>query len=361
MNLIQKARLLADGGKHDTCGFKACEIKINNSLGGIYHAKAEHKTCRIFKTLMNNTCKFDCKYCSNANCGAKQKVAYKPEELAGIFDHLNKKLNVSGLFLSSGIGTDPDRETERMIEAVRIVRKKQKFRGYIHFKVLPGTSYHLVKHAAAYVNRMSVNIEFPNKSIMSEFSSCKDFKTDILRRQAWLSHLNLSGGQTTQLILSDHVTDNDVLKMMRWEYDALDLRRVYFKSFMPTKGTPLENEKPGSMLRQNNLYHVDFLVRQYGYSFKEFQQIAPEGMLPSEDPKLALAKLTFDRPVDINDSSFEELIRVPGIGPVTAKKLCEHKKQINSFKELQQIGVRLKTARPFINVNGSHQKMLSAF
>lgn len=340
-----------------------CEVKVNSGLGGIYHAKAEHKTCRLFKTLMDNTCSFDCKYCSNSSTSRckKNKASYEPKELADLFNHLHKKLSVNGLFLSSAISSDPDKVTEKMIRSVKILRKKYQFKGYVHFKVLPGTSYELIKQASEISTRMSINIEAPNKSVLSELSSCKDYKIDILRRQSWISKFKLTGGQTTQFILNKLSTDKDILKMVDWEYKALSLKRIYFSSFMPVKGTLLENEKPESLLRQNHLYNIDFLMRDYGFKLKEFNPILEEDMLPDEDPKLALAKANFDSPTDINEANYEELIRVPGIGPKTAHNILQSKRKITKYEHLHNFGAHIKRAKPFIEVDGKRQTSLRNF
>ncbi|MFH1405369.1 MAG: helix-hairpin-helix domain-containing protein, partial [Patescibacteria group bacterium] len=326
MNTFEKAKILGSAGKYDSCGPKMCEVNVDKGLGGIYYAKAEHKTCRIFKTLMDNSCKFDCKYCANSKDSCdKQKTSYNPKELATLFNWLHKNLEVDGLFLSSGVAGNPDRVTENMIESVRILRHKFRFRGYVHFKVLPGTSYELIKQASELSNRMSINIESPNKSVMSELSSCKDFKTDILRRQAWISKMKLSSGQTTQMIINNLASDKDVLKMVDWEYKNIELRRMYYSAFRPVKGTALENEKAEPLWRQNHLYNVDFLIRQYDYKVKEFDAIMDDGMLPNKDPKMAMAMANFDGAIDINEASYPELIRIPGIGPKTAKRISESK------------------------------------
>ncbi len=361
MDVLEKARILGDSGRYDSCGPKMCEVNIREGLNSIYHAKAEHKTCRLFKTLMDNSCSFDCKYCGNAKSCNKKKAAYKPEELASVFMHLQKNLNVDGLFLSSGISKDPDTNTEKMLEAVRMLRYDHNFRGYVHFKVLPGTSYELVKQASELSNRMSINIEAPNSSALSEVSTCKDYKTDILRRQAWISKMNLSGGQTTQMIVSNNTTDKDVLRMTEWEYDNMKLRRMYFSSFTPIEGTPLQNEPATPMLRESHLYNVDFLVRSYNYKFKEFSSIMENGMLPREDPKLALAKANFSGALDINQASYDELIRVPGIGPKTAGKIVVQQGKIKKYEHLHNLGATISKAKPFIEVEGKRQAMLCEF
>jgi predicted DNA-binding helix-hairpin-helix protein len=360
MNILEKAKILSNSGEYDSCGPKACEVKVNSGLGGIYHAKAEHKTCRLFKTLMNNSCSFDCKYCSNSKSSRckNKKAKYEPKELVTVFSYLKTNLAVEGLFLSSGIGKDPDKTTEKMLEAVRALRHRHHFRGYIHFKILPGTSYHLIKEASGLATRMSINIEAPNKSVLSELSTNKEYKTDILRRQAWISRLNKN--QATQIILNKLATDKDILKMCSWEYDKLNLRRIYFSAFRPVKGTPLENEPAEPLARQNNLYNADFLRRRYGYNLKEFNQIMENDMLPKQDPKLALAIANFEKPIDINQASYEELIRIPGIGPVTAGKIAAGAR-ITKYEDLHKLGGWVKRAKPFIEVDGKRQKMLAEF
>jgi predicted DNA-binding helix-hairpin-helix protein len=312
---------------------------------------------------MDNSCSFDCKYCANAKTSKckNKKASYKPDELAKLFMHLHHKLDVEGLFLSSAVSGDPDRVTERMIESVRLLRYKHRFRGYVHFKVLPGTSYELIKQASELSTRMSINIEAPNKSVLSEMCSCKDYKNDILKRQAWISRLKLSSGQSTQLIVNNLAPDKDILKMMDWEYKKLNLKRIYFSAFRPVKGTELEKEKPVPLLRQNRLYNVDFLLRCYNYSVKEFNIIMKQGMLPNQDPKLALAKQTFDSALDINRAGYQELIRVPGIGPITAKKILGFKQKIKSHAQLQRFGASIERAKPFLKIGRSRQSTLKAF
>jgi predicted DNA-binding helix-hairpin-helix protein len=359
MNILEKAKVLTHSGSYDSCGPRSCEVTVNSGLGGIYHAKAEHATCRLFKTLMDNSCSFDCKYCANSTSSCdKKKASYKPSELASLFIHLASKLKVDGLFLSSAISSNPDQVTEKMLEAVKLIRYKHNFRGYIHFKVLPGTSYELIKQASELSTRMSINLEAPNKSVMSELSSCKDYKIDILRRQAWISKFKLTGGQSTQMIINRLSTDFDVLKMAKWEYSNLNLRRVYYSSFKPVKGTPLEKEKPEPLIREARLYNTDFLMKDYGYKLKEFREIMDDGMLPRQDPKWALAKATFDSPLDINEASYEDLIRIPGIGPKGAQNIKNHKGKIKKYQELRNLGVILNRAKPFIEVDGKRQKML---
>lgn len=361
MTLLEKVNLLGAAGRYDSCGPRACEVQVTRGLGGIYTARAEHKSCRLFKTLLDNDCSFDCKYCPNAQGCGRRRASYQPAELARVFDLLHRHLKVDGLFLSSSVAGDPDEVTERMLETVRLLRHKYAFHGYVHFKVLPGTSYELIKQASELATRLSINLEAPNRHVLAELAPCKDFTNDILRRQRWISQLTVPGGQTTQLMINDLATDKEILQMVDWEYRALHLKRVYYSAFKPVKGTPLEHETPGSVLRQHRLYNVDFLLRVYGYQLSEFEPVLHEGMLPREDPKLALARATFDAPVDLTEASYEDLIRIPGIGPRTARKLLTRKGKITRYEQLQQLGGAVKRAQPFIELNGRRQTVLSQF
>jgi predicted DNA-binding helix-hairpin-helix protein len=350
MEIFEKARILSESGRYDLCGPKQCEVKISPGLGGIYNARAENQKCILFKTLMSNSCSFDCKYCQNSVC--RKKTRYTPEQLSRLFMYLNKKINVHGLFLSSAISGNPDKSTEEMLKAVSLIRFKHNFRGYIHFKILPGTSHELIKQASEISNRMSINIEAPNKSVLSEMCSCKEYKTDILRRQYWISRLN--SNQTTQIIVNNIATDKEILNMMKWQYEKLNLKRVYFSAFNPVKGTPFQDRIPVKESRQNHLYNIDFLIRKYNFSFSDFSKILNQGMLPDKDPKLALALENFNSPLDISTASYSELIKIPGIGPKTAKIIINKKSQSNKIK-------LPKKSAPFIRINTQTQKMLSNF
>ncbi len=89
-----------------------------------------------------------------------------------------------------------------------------------------------------------------------------------------------------------------------------------------------------------------------------------DDMLPAQDPKLALAKQNIDSPVNINEASFDELVRVPGIGPKTARKIVQmhdNKIKITKYSQLYCLGVTIKKAVPFIDVDGKTQTRLAEF
>ncbi len=373
MNTIEKVELLGSSAKWDTCASSASKRttpsadRIGNAASsGICHSFTEDGRCiSLWKTLYSNSCSFDCKYCANSSGCNKKKAEFTPEEFSKVFMSLYVRNYVEGLFISSGIKKDPDKTTESMIEAVELIRHRYRFQGYIHFKVLPGTSQSLIRHAAEFSDRMSVNLEAPNKSRLSEISSIKDYKIDILRRQSWLKRIDLPSGHTTQLVVGGSgETDLEILKMIDWEYQNLDLKRGYYSAFSPVEGTPLEKKPTQSLLREHRLYNVDFMLRKYHIPLQEFSGIMHDGMLPQTDPKLELARLHFDSCVDPNQASWDELIRIPGIGPRSASRIleCQEKKvRLTKKAQLRNIGVVLKRAIPFIEIDGWHQKTLAHF
>ncbi len=352
---IEKIKFLENS--YDVCGGgkKECSIDF------IYDASTPRGKCPIFKTLQSNACSFDCKYCVNSTKTRKRSMHFEPEELARTFISLQKQYRLEGFFLSSGVVKNPDTTTEKMIETVKLIRHRYNYRGYIHFKILPGTSYELIKQVAEVADRMSINIECPSKSRLSELSTVKDFKTDILRRQAWIKKLH--NNQTTQLIVgATDETDLEILKMVDWEYRAFNLKRIYYSAFRHDDGIELKKESE-SLIRQNRLYNVDFLMRKYFFKLGDFKEIMDDEMLPKEDPKLVLAKINFDGPVEVNEASCEELLRVPGIGPSSANRIIalRERNKIEKYSQLHEIGVRIKNAKPFIKVDGRWQKRLLEF
>lgn len=363
MDIFDKARILADAGRFDSCGPAYCEVTVAPGLGGVQSVRARNKDCKIFKTLMDNNCSFDCAYCVNSNRCAKQKAKYEPEELANLFNALHRKHGVQGLFLSSAVAGEPDTAAQRMIDAVRLLRTRHGFKGYIHLKALPGMSHDLIKQAAELADRMSINIEAPTQSVLSGLSSCKTLKSDIIRRQRWVSKLPLKSGQTTQMIVGSFASDEESLRTAWKEYTRIGLRRVYYSAFVPARGTALQDAPAEDPLRERRLYNTDFLFREYGYTLKDVLGIMHDGMLPRGDPKLALARQRFGHPVDVNGTGYDDLVRVPGIGPATARKIVAAAEtcRLRSASQLSALGVRMRAAAPFLAIDGKRQAMLGEF
>lgn len=381
-SLERKIEILGEASKFDVCASMASPREVsgttsrigNPDKAGICHAFAPDGRCiSLFKVLMTNRCMYDCKYCMNRCGGAKKKVMFEPSELARAFMGLYLRNYVEGLFLSSGVWKSASDTVEKMIEALNIIRNKYHFRGYIHVKILPGTNKEYLTQIMEVSDRVSLNVELPSSSRLSEVSSMKNYDTDIIRCQKNVQE-NISkglvpAGQTTQYIVGTvGESDREIIESLDWQYNNLELRRGYFSTFIPVRGTPLKS--PGSYIekrkRENFLYRVDWLARKYEYAINDIYSIMDDDdMIPLNiDPKVSLALKDDIFPLDINEASYAELLRVPGIGEISAKRIINLRrvnKRIKKYSDLQRSGVVLKRAKSFIIVDGKRQTQISEF
>ena len=424
---LEKIRVLGENSKYDICASTASSRTAKypklfgdskkwigaTATAGICHSYTPDGRCMsLFKTLYTNKCIYDCKYCFSHSC--KKKMSFTPEEYARTFMKLYSMNTVEGVFISSGVCGSADKTTEEMLEAIRLLRFKYNFRGYVHFKCLPGVSKYLLKEAITLSDRISVNTEASTKDFLSEIADQKDFNNDILTRQRWLKQIRikhndetlktlrdlkldnqieyqekmikdrrdngykkfrwdeapiLNSGQTTQFVVgaAESETDYDLLKRIDWGYREIDLRRAYFSSFIPIEGTPLAGKQAASLAREHRLYQTDWLLRIYHYNLRDIEEVlTEEGNLPQGDPKIHLARKYFkdNSPVDPNLASYNELLRVPGIGPISAKRIINLRTKKFIFKrreDLKSVGVVLKRADPFLQISGQNQTTLNNF
>ncbi|MEX2717783.1 MAG: putative DNA modification/repair radical SAM protein [Candidatus Sigynarchaeota archaeon] len=381
-SILQKVAILGSSARYDICTSSSAMVShrqcgSKNGLFGVRlpagccHVYAADGRCvSLFKVLLTNKCSNDCFYCQNAtSCQARsKKTAFTPAELADTFLDYYRRNYVEGLFLSSGITGDPGIVMSEMIETARILREKHHFAGYIHMKVLPGSSLSDVRALAEYSDRISLNMEAPTKTHLAEISSTKDFNSDIVTRLMWMHGVNsnhaLPAGMTTQIIVGGNVaTDHEILQNTCRMYSLFGLKRVYYSAFYPVKGSLLEHVDPAPLLREHRLYQADWLLRCYKFDKKDV--LPPKGTnLPLDiDPKTSLAMRQFaDRfPVEVNEASLDDLLHVPGIGPRSARRIITLRKKgmkIEKESSLKALGVVLKRALPFITVNGARHARL---
>ncbi len=362
----EKLHSLGEGTRHDVCASTFSPRKA--PLPGICHAFTQDGRCvSLFKTLYTNHCTHQCSYCTNAaSCRNKSRTfSYTPKELAEITHSLYRSNYIEGLFLSSGAGRDEDRITEKMIETVRLLRQKFAFGGYIHLKVLPGSARAHIQEAAELADRVSINLEAASASHMNEICTTKNYENDILQRQKYIrdilkgagkSKYILPAGQTTQLIVgAAGESDEEIFQRVLYEYGEIEVKRAYYSAFSPQKGTPFENKKTQPLWREHRLYQMDWLYRIYHFQPDEICHAFNEnGFLCNADPKMAIARVSMDRPLDPNTSTMQELLRVPGIGPTSAQRIVAYRKRqpIGSKAELAAMGIRIKRAAPFLKING---------
>lgn len=371
MNALEKLKILGESAKYDLCNYVSPNIETyaSGKIPGVYNSKSpDGHFMPLFKVLMTNKCSNDCKYCMNHSNRKFERYEYEPAELSRLFmDYYNKRY-VEGLFLSSGVYKDIDSSMEKQVEVAKILRDYG-YDGYIHLKILPGTSYDLIKRAMSLADRVSVNIEAATPDGFEELTTTKNFKTDILKRMKWISNLSKDknmapSGQTTQFIVGAvDESDEDILKRTNWLLDKFKIKRSYFSAFTPLENTPLENHEAPHPKRTSRLYQADFLLSYYGFSFDELV-FDENGHIETEvDPKYSFAINNMDLfPVEVNEASYDELIRVPGIGRVSAERIITLRKRglkIGKLEDLKKLGVAIKRAEPFVKLNKSYQSVLS--
>lgn len=367
MDTFEKIELLSESAKYDVCMSSCVDGGRRPDPKDPVHrwiypaALPNGRTVPILKILMDNTCRNSCTYCLHRQGRNYPTLDLRPEELANIFMGLVRGSLVHGLFLSSAISYGTNEMMEKMIKAAEIIREKHKFSGYIHLKILPGANLGYVERAVELANRVSLNLEAPNRERLSKIAPKKAFIKDLLEPMEWARDLILqkkgkAKSQTTQFVIgASGESDNETLKSTAWLYKKLRLWRVYFSAFQPVPETPLENHPPTPLIREHRLYQADFLLRQYGFRFSEMI-FDTNGNLPERyDPKMAWALAHPERfPIEVNKAEYHELLRVPGIGPVSAKRIVTHrtKDRYHNLEELKSTRAVLKRALPFLLVNG---------
>ncbi len=319
----------------------------------------------LLKTLISNVCTNDCKYCPLRRQMDVRRCSLGAEETAKVFLDYYRKKEVFGLFLSSSVCGSTDTTMEKLNRVARLLRKKYGFCGYIHLKIMPGASDAAIEEALGLANTVSVNIETAGEANLAKLTNQKNYISDIIEPIKLISRLTGRGAkyervkQTTQFIVgAAGESDAEIVKYMWGLYDRLKMHRVYFSAYQKglgdesIAGEKVELEEPKDVfVREHRLYQVDFLLRKYG--FKELDIVFnEEGNLSLAcDPKEAWAQRHPDAfPVNVNRASRWELLRVPGLGPVTVKGILQQriKWRISRIEDLGKVGVRLKKASKYV-------------
>jgi predicted DNA-binding helix-hairpin-helix protein len=323
----------------------------------------------ILKVLQTNVCKNHCTYCSfSSDRDGVMRTGFTPDELAKAFIQLVYKTKVHGIFISSGVGVRADTTMEKMIQTAEILRNTYHFGGYIHLKILPGASYHLIESAARYANRLSVNLEAPGKDHLKLIAPDKDMRSDLITPMKWTGDIIKSGAgansQTTQFVVgASDETDCDILKTVDWIYRELFVFRAYFSSYQPVDNETAISIPETALLREHRLYQCDFLLRAYGFRLNDLV-FTRDGNIPLDvDPKTAYAAMHPELfPVDINHADKQHLLRVPGIGPLSAQRIIAQRRSapFHQVEELKTAGVITGSASPYIVFSGKRDT-LSAY
>ncbi len=381
MDLMEKLTILADAAKYDAActssgvvrGGKAGTIGTANNSGCCHTFTADGRCVSLLKVLMTNHCCYDCAYCVNRKSNDLPRAAFTPRELCELTIQFYRRNYIEGLFLSSAVLKDPDFTTERMIEALRLLRTEYHFNGYIHAKAIPGADPALTHRLGLLADRLSVNIELPSESSLQMLAPDKT-KTSILTPMAQIrdgaeqskQELKLyrhaprfaPAGQSTQMIVgATPETDRHILSLTQGLYRKYQLRRVFFSAYIPVsdhKNLPAPVGFKPPLLREHRLYQADWLLRFYGFTAEELLDDEEEQLDPLLDPKSqwALRHPEFF-PVELNRADYEAILRVPGIGVRGAKRIVVARRVGPiTFEGLKRLGVVMKRCQYFVTCSG---------
>ena len=378
-SIEEKLRILSDAAKYDvSCSSSGSSRKNNNGLGnaainGICHSwSADGRCISLLKILMTNYCIYDCKYCINRKDNDIERAILSPDEIVKLTINFYRRNYIEGLFLSSGIIKSADYTMELMIAIAKKLRLEEKFNGYIHMKVIPGASRQLINEIGLYVDRVSVNIEFAENSALKLLAPDKkatDISTSMgLIRKNMLENAEdkklfkstpsfIPAGQTTQMIIgASGESDYSILTRSENLYKNFELKRVYYSGYVPVNksGILVSTDQAVPMIREHRLYQADWLLRFYEFKADEILNEKDPFVDPFLDPKTKWAiKNSHFFPIEINKASYKELLRVPGIGVTSAKRIVMTRKYSTiRYEHLKKLGIVIKRAKYFITVNG---------
>lgn len=356
MNIFEKISVLGPSAQFDTCGPK--DFGNTTKIPGVYNAKTSNGgVCKLFKVLQSNVCQNNCRYCAYRKDRDTKRVTTTPDEMASAFSTVWNSRKVDGLFLSSGIVKDPTHSMSLLIDTATILRTKYKYNGYIHLKIMPGTEESAIGEAIKLSNRISLNVESPTTDSLAivapDKSWDRDFKTtldsidNIFKQRKYVGLRNPS--LTTQLVVgAGGENDRDIIDTVGDLYNTYNFKRIFYSAFRPVADTPLSDHPPASLTREHRLYQVDFLLTQYGFEASEIptdmfgqlsEQIDPKKMWADQHPELF--------PININVAKFNELIRIPGIGPASAKKIIQFRKVRRIKDKFDMLKTRIQWNKAF--------------
>jgi len=321
----------------------------------------------LFKSLISNVCANDCKYCPLREQQDVRRCSLNPDETANVFLDYYRQKKVFGLFLSSGVIGSPDATMDRLTATARLLRRRHGFRGYIHLKVIPGASDAAIEDAVSLASAVSLNIETPGRKNLARLSSRKDYIRDVIEPIKLISRLTARGTrfarvkQTTQFIVgAAGESDAEIVKYMAGLYDRLRMQRIYFSAYQRgagdaslDSGSSDSTDPAQSFVREHRLYQVDFLMRRYGFKDADIVFDAQGRLSLDADPKELWARNHPEFfPVDVNRASRLELLRVPGLGPLTVDRIVKQRStgRIRGMEAIGRVGARLGKATPYLIV-----------
>ncbi len=378
MDTLKKLEILSAAARYDvSCSSSGTHRQVYGALGstsqaGICHSWSDDGRCiSLLKVLFTNYCIYDCVYCLNRRSNDIQRASFTPEELIELTISFYRRNYIEGLFLSSAVMKSPDFTMEQLLRVVMRLRLQHRFYGYIHLKAIPGASRELIYKAGLYSDRMSINIELPSKSSLCMLASEKDYDAILghinfigknvqahreLRKRSRKAPAFVPAGQSTQLIVgASPESDLQILRQSEMLYKRHHLKRVYYSAYCHINNdSRLPTLMKPPLLREHRLYQADWLIRLYGFTTNDILNEDTPYLDEKLDPKMqwALRNPQFF-PVEVNRADYETLLRVPGIGLKSAKRIISSRRFASLRPEtLSRLGVVMRRAKYFILCDG---------
>jgi predicted DNA-binding helix-hairpin-helix protein len=325
------------------------------------------KQIKLLKTLLTSACERDCFYCPFRAGRDFRRATFKPQEFAEMFMKMNQSSMAEGIFLSSGIAAGGANTQNRILDTAEILRNKLGFRGYLHLKIMPGAEKGQVERLMRLADRVSINLEAPNKERLAKLAPNKNFFEELVRPLKWVEEIRQSQpaykgwngrwpSTVTQFVAggSDE-SDLELLRTTDWLMKNVHIKRAYYSAFFPIRDTPMENKAAVNPVREHRLYQASFLLRDYGFDLEDMPFLQ-DGNLPlPTDPKLAWAQQNLkEKPLEINKAERRELLRIPGIGPKGATAILQARRasKLRDLTSLRKLGIVVTRIAPFVLLDG---------
>ena len=378
--IMDKLKILSDASKYDvSCSSSGVSRKGNGrDMGncisaGICHSFAADGRCiSLLKILLSNECIYDCKYCLNRRSNDVPRATFTPDEVCELTMNFYRRNYIEGLFLSSGIIGTPNQTMEMIWQVVYKLRNVYHFRGYIHVKGIPGADPVLIQKTGYLTDRMSVNLELPTADGLKKLAPNKHRKNILTPMRQIQQGIRqgrnevaiyrhapdfVPAGQSTQMIVgATPESDSQIMAVAQGLYDNFELKRVFYSAYVSiNEDKELPSRHTGTpLLREHRLYQADWLMRFYQFRAEELMNEKIPKFKILLDPKCDWALQHLEQfPVEINRADYHTLLRVPGIGVNSARRICGARKTARlGFEDLKKMGVVLKRALYFITCSG---------
>lgn len=380
MPLMDKLAILTGAAKYDVaCTSSGVDRRGSGSsvgscvASGICHSFSSDGRCiSLLKILMTNECIYDCKYCINRRSNDTLRTIFTPDEICTLTMEFYRRNYIEGLFLSSGIVNSPTYTMELIFRTLFLLRRKYRFNGYIHVKAIPGAAPELIRQTGFLADRMSCNLELPtadglkalapNKHRKSILTPMRQIQEEIhSNRNELVLYRNapkfVAGGQSTQMIVgATGESDYQIMSVAQGLYERFELKRVFYSAFVRVNDDKNLPVLPGGppLMREHRLYQADWLLRFYGFKAEELLSEDRPFFYVLLDPKEDWAVRHLEQfPVEINSASYDMLLRVPGIGVNSARRIVAARRSGRlNFDNLRKMGIVLKRALYFITCSG---------